>query len=583
LKTAKLFGYEGSEKFVTHDEAMVDAMRLEIASWYEQIIRRPDWADVEEHDGHYQLYPSQHEALIRQTKVDKLPTHFPINRETRNMLVVCGFKPASLMTGYDWPGVGPDQQALVPRQVQVVSASYLTKHRMSWNTNGMRSGKTLAAIWGFDRLRKTGSIKRVLIIAPLSIVNEAWGASIRSVDPFADLVIFNSGNQQARKQIADNPDTIVMNPAKTRYLAEELIKCAPDLIVVDEATVFKNFEQSGGKPVQQTVKVREIIQRSGAMLWALTATPITKLATDLWPLGSLINKDFPGYFMWRNQTTTPIPNKSGGYFPQPDSVVIPLARKYMSPVLGYPTAACIDLPEQDYIGSEATLTPQQEKAIEDLSDDKKKSTVIDGRWIDAWGRSKKQKLLQILAGSVRVTNKGDDPDNFAEIDCHDRIRLLTEMVQEEKANSSKKVLIFCAFVGGQYTMQEHLKKNKVHALVLNGRVTAGAKRDALLHQFRTDEKIDALIVHPEIGKFGLDLSICDVSIWFIPPMSVDQWLQSNARGQAARSEDKQRTCIRYIYGPAWEKELYMRMAKMQTTAILATSPQDRSILEQPNE
>lgn len=577
MKTSRLFGYEGEGKFKTHDEQMVIDMRKEIEAWYKQIYYRPAWADVDEKDGQYFLSPEQHATLVKATRQGNVPDHFAVSREHRNLLVSCGFKPASLMTGYDWPGV-KDNEPITPRQVQVVSASYFAKHRMSWNTNGMRSGKTLSGVWAFDRLRKTGSIRKVLIVCPLSIVNEAWGASIRAVDPFANLAIFNSGNAQARKQLKEDPDTVVMNPAKARYLVEELVKWKPDLIILDEATVFKNFEQSGGKPVQQTHCMREIIERTLAMLWALTATPITKLATDLWPIGSLINPQFPGYYSWRGQTCTPIPNKAGGYFPLPDRIVIPLCRKVMTPVLGYPTGACIDLPEQDYIGSETTLTPQQEKALDDLTDDKKRQTIIDGRWIDAWGRAKKQKMLQILAGAVRVTGRDDDPDEFAKIDCFDRVKLLTTMVQEERQAEGKKVLVFCAFTGGQYVLQEHLKKAGVGSLVLNGRVKAGKKRDALLKQFREDDDIYAMIIHPEIGKFGLDLSICDTSIWFIPPMAIDQWIQSNARGQSERSATKQRTCIRYIYSTQWEKEMYVRMAKMQTTAILATSPQDPSII-----
>ena len=76
--------------------------------------------------------------------------------------------PSPINATYNWPGL------YKPFDHQKVTSSFLTMHRKSFCFNEQGTGKTASTIWAADYLMTMGTIKRVLIVCPLSIMESAW-------------------------------------------------------------------------------------------------------------------------------------------------------------------------------------------------------------------------------------------------------------------------------------------------------------------------------------------------------------------------------------------------------------------------
>ena len=128
--------------------------------------------------------PDEITAIIDKSKVvnDKVLVNFKLGE--CHILKNLGYKnvPSPIETQYKWPGV------YTPFAHQKKIAAFLTLNRRAYNFSEMGVGKTCATIYAADYLMLLGIIKRVLVIAPLSILDAAWRREIfrttihRSVD-----------------------------------------------------------------------------------------------------------------------------------------------------------------------------------------------------------------------------------------------------------------------------------------------------------------------------------------------------------------------------------------------------------------
>jgi len=76
---------------------------------------------------------------------------------------------------YTWPG------KFAPMSHQVQGANAMSCYRRFYNLSEMGTGKTAAAIWAAHYLKSIGKVKRIMVICPLSIMQESWGDTIRNI------------------------------------------------------------------------------------------------------------------------------------------------------------------------------------------------------------------------------------------------------------------------------------------------------------------------------------------------------------------------------------------------------------------
>jgi SNF2 family DNA or RNA helicase len=117
----------------------------------------------------------------------------------------------------------------------------------------MGCGKTLTTIGIIGRLSAEGKIRRVLIVAPLSIVS-VWRDELEKFAGFDyDTHILQGSlakKTEALKQLSnDSLQIVIVNYESAWRLEEQLTGYAPDMIVVDEAHKLKthNTKQPGNR------------------------------------------------------------------------------------------------------------------------------------------------------------------------------------------------------------------------------------------------------------------------------------------------------------------------------------------------
>ena len=158
------------------------------------------------------------------------------------------------------------------------------------------------------------------------------------------------------------------------------------------------------------------------------------------------------------------------------------------------------------------------------------------------------KLLQISGGAVYTDTK-----DIVEFDVSNRLQVILEVVEE----SSHKVLIFVPFTHTIELLNTYLTDNKITCEVINGAVPVN-RRSSIVDDFQTTDRIKVLIIQPQAASHGLTLTAANTVIWYAPVMSVETYLQANAR--INRPGQKNAMTVVHIKGSDVEARLYRMLS-----------------------
>ena len=102
-------------------------------------------------------------------------------------------------------------------------------------------------------------------------------------------------------------------------------------------------------------------------------------------------------------------------------------------------------------------------------------------------------------------------------------------------------------------IKEDLKNDNIACDVINGSVSA-VKRTEIFKQFQDTDNPRVLIIQPQSASHGVTLHRADTIIYWSPVMSVETYLQCNAR--AHRAGQKNPVTVIHIEGSEVEKKVY---------------------------
>jgi SNF2 family DNA or RNA helicase len=354
-----------------------------------------------------------------------------------------------------------------------------------------------------------GLVKRVLVICPLSIMKSAWQQDLFKF-AIHRTVSVAYGAARKRKEIVDaGAEFVIINFDGVGIVKNEIIAGGFDLIVVDEASAYKNAKTSRWKDLRDLSRVIK-------GLWMLTGTPAAQSPVDAYGLAKLVNpKGVPPFFgQFRDSVMTKITDYR--WFPKPTAQA--LVHQALQPAIRFEKAQCLDLPPLTFVDRDAPLTPQQLKYYNVL----KKQMLIEaaGEEVSAVNAAVKiSKLLQIAGGAVY-----SDTGEVIEFDVSSRLDVVQEVIEE----SSHKVLVFVPFTHTIELLQKHLIKHSISCDVINGAVPVN-RRSEIVKQFQEHSEPKALLIQPKAASHGLTLTAADTIIWYAPCTSVETYLQANAR------------------------------------------------------
>lgn len=406
---------------------------------------------------------------------------------------------------YEWPR----PYGFEPFNHQKETAKFLTTNRKAFCFNEQGTGKTASVIWAVDYLMQRNLVKRVLVICPLSIMKSAWQQDLFKFALHRTVAVAHGSARKRKEIIEAGAEFVIINFDGVEIVKNEIINGGFDLIVVDEASAYKNAQTVRWKTLRDINKVVK-------GLWMLTGTPAAQSPLDAYGLAKLINPT--GVPMFHGQYRDMVMTQLTKFKWIPKPTAKQTVHTILQPAIRFEKKQCIDLPPLTFIDRDAPLTPQQAKYYAIL----KKEMLIEaaGEEISAVNAATKiNKLLQISCGSVYT-----DTGEVLEFDVSNRLNVVQEVIDE----SSNKVLVFVPFTHTIELLKNHLTKNGITCDVINGAVAVN-KRSQIVTDFQTQPTTKVLIIQPQAASHGLTLTAADTIIWYAPCTSVETYLQANAR------------------------------------------------------
>jgi len=434
---------------------------------------------------------------------------------------------------YNWPR----PHGYTPFAHQVQTADFLTKHRKAFCFNEQGTGKTASVIWATDYLMTRGILKRVLIVCPLSVMKAAWQEDLFKFAIHRRVSVAHGSASKRKEIILGGAEYVIINFDGVEIVKNEIIQGEFDLIVVDEASAYKNAQTKRWKAMRDLGK-----HIHG--LWMLTGTPAAQSPADAYGLAKLVNPKGVPMFFGQFKDTVMVKVSEFRWVPRPtaDKVV----HQVLQPAIRFEKAQCLDLPPLTYIDRDAPLTPQQSVYYKKL----KSQMLIEaaGEEVSAVNAaSMLTKLLQISCGSVYT-----DTGEVVDFDVSSRMKVVKEVIDE----SSHKVLIFVPFNHTIDLLTKYLTKQGITNDIINGNVSAN-RRAEIVREFQSNAEPKVLVIQPQAASHGLTLTAANTIIWYAPCTSVETYLQANAR--IDRPGQKNPMTIVHVRGSAVETKLYQML------------------------
>lgn len=436
--------------------------------------------------------------------------------------------PSPIEGRYGWTG------KFAPMAHQRTTASFLTLNQKAFCFNEAGTGKTASAIWAADFLMKQDIVKRALVVCPISIMDSAWRADLFSFAMHRTVGIAYGDAKKRRKIIAGQPDFLIINYDGVEIVKEDIAAAGYDLIIVDEASHYKNAQSKRWKVLNSLVK-------PDTWLWMMTGTPAAQGPEDAFGLAKLVNPaGVPKFFgAWKDMVMLKV--SQFRWKPKENSEFT--VHRALQPAIRYTKDECLDLPDMTYVKRDVALTRQQEVYYKRLKN--QMAMEVAGEQITAVNAAVMMgKLLQISAGAS-YTESGDT----VQFDIGNRYNVLKEVITE----STHKVLIFVPFKHVIDMLSERLTADGVTNEVIRGDVSAGARTD-IFKRFQEQPDPKVLVIQPQSAAHGVTLTAANTVVWWAPTSSLETYAQANAR--VHRKGQTNKCTVVQLQGSGVERRMY---------------------------
>lgn len=463
--------------------------------------------------------------------------------ETR-VLRNLGFEvPDPMPMHYNWPKVSGRHS---PFSAQLETASFLSMNSRAFCLNGMGTGKTNSALWAYDYLRRTKTVKKMLVVCPLSTMERTWADSVFQTFPHLDCVVLHGSRDRRIKLLRQDVHVYVINIDGLSTIKDELAKREDiDLIVIDELALARNSGTDRWKILNAICN-----KQSPRRVWGMTGSPTPNAPTDAWAQCKLVTPDnslVPKYFSaFRDRVMRQItPFKWAARQDANEAVY-----QMMQPAIRFSLDDCVDLPEQTFITRDVALTKEQDKAYKDMMS--KLATEYSGGQILAVNEAvKANKLIQIACGVAY----GTDGEEVV-IPSKPRIDVLKEIIEE----SEGKVIVFVPLTGALESVASELRKDWTVETVHGG--TSKSERDRIFGEFQRGLDPRVLVANASTMSHGLTLTAATTIVWYAPVHSNETYEQACAR--VRRPGQTRTTVIVHIAGTDVERRVYKRLQEKQS-------------------
>jgi SNF2 family DNA or RNA helicase len=375
----------------------------------------------------------------------------------------------------------------------------------------MGCGKTITAIAVAGQLYLLGEVKRLLIVAPLSILG-VWEEEFHKFATFdyTLAVLDGSGARKAdtlRNMTGSPLQVAVVNYESAWRLEAEIQAWKPDIIIADESHKIKTHNTNASKAMHRLGKKADY-------RLLLTGTVITNKALDIFSQYKFLNPAIFGvsYYSFRNKYFDMV--GYGNHTPKlKRTMEQELTERIHRIAFRATKAECLDLPETTDIIRYVELEKSAEKLYRELVKDS--FTELNGTEVTA---------TNILTRLLRLSQL---TGGFLESQSVSKAKLeaLADII-EQAQNEGRKLVIIARFIPEIDAIKKLLKKQNISYSAITGETK---DRTEQVRQFQENPDVTVFIGQIATAGLGITLTAASTLVFYSLDYSMSNFEQAKAR------------------------------------------------------
>ncbi len=429
---------------------------------------------------------------------------------------------------------------------QKVSLAFMKERPRVFDTSDPGTAKTRVELEDFSRNREKG--KCMLVLAPKSILQNAWGSDIEEFTPHLRYSIAYADNRiEALTEV--DADIYITNIDAVKALAKmpkDFFKKF-ERIAVDESTAYKHATSQRSRALN-LIKVRFPIRR------AMTGTPNSNTVLDIWNQafflddGERLGKNF---YQFRNAVC--VPEQVGPKVNMIKWIDKPGAEEAVADrlsdiVIRHKFEECVDIPPTFKHVVKFSPSKKQRAAYDSMERDAI-ALMRSGMVSAVNAAAARTKMLQIASGAVY-----ENPNKYHVID-EGRYELVVDLVEQRR-----HTIVFYLWKHQRDEIVRMAQQRKITFTTLDGELS-DRQRAENSRNFQAGF-FQMMLCHPKSAAHGITWTRATTTLWPSPPDDLEWWVQGNRRH--ARAGQKQKTEIIAILAPhTIEMGVYRKLEEKQ--------------------
>ena len=419
----------------------------------------------------------------------------------------------------------------------------------------MGTGKSLITIALAGRLTTRGEIKKLLVIAPKSIVG-VWEAEFAKFADFDYCLEVLEGSLAEKARALDRLDrgaglkVAVVNYESAWRMEAELAAWQPCMIVCDESSKIKNPQAKQSKALHR-------LGRQSKHNVILTGTPVTNNPLDFYSQYKFLDEKIFGTSFYVFRARYAILGGYGNYQIVGYKNLDDLTQKAHSIAYRITKVEALDLPDKVDITRRIAL---ETKAAEIYRRIERESVaeLSQGEVTTPNVLTKLLRLSQVTGGYLR----GDDGER-AECVSAAKLTALIDII-DECLDAGKKLVIFARFVPEIEAIARMLTSSKIGYALIKGDVK---DRGSQVAKFQTEPDCRAFVGQLQTTGMGLTLTAADTAVFYSLSYNFADYEQAKARIHRIGQQNKC-TYIHLVAKGTIDEEVMAALAAKKNIADL---------------
>ncbi len=381
----------------------------------------------------------------------------------------------------------------------------------------MGTGKSLTAIAIIGALSQAGRIRRVLVVAPLSILG-VWEEEFQkfAAYPYSLAILTGSSAKKLdtlRHMTGTALQVVVVNYESAWRMEKDLLAWQPDLIIADEGHKIKTHNISASKAMHR-------LGAAARYRLLLTGTLITNKAIDVFSPFKFLNPSIFGgsFYVFRNRYFDMV--GYGNHTPVlKQSMEAELTEKIHSISYRATKAECLDLPETTDVIRQVELEPAALRIYKGLV--KESYAELYGGEVTAPNiLTRLLRLSQLTGGFIG----NDETAAVEQVSCAKLSAL--EDILDGATMEEQKLVIIARFIPEIHTICKLLEKRNLRYSCITGEVK---DRDEQVSQFQNDPAVSVFVGQIATAGLGITLTAASTMVFYSLDYSMSNFEQAKAR------------------------------------------------------